>query len=182
MASGDTLFILTPQAYTPPATDYATLDTVSDASTPNMSIPVLDFDGEADESADWYVTVPSHYAGGGFTFSYTYAMSSTSGSHTAIEIEFRIFTFADAVSILTDNLRIDDPPDPPGLVNVISLADDPSDNDNEFNITSPSGNLSHSNAGSPAVGAFMIIRATRDHDHTSNTNDLQLLAVHVKET
>lgn len=178
MASGDTLFILTPQAYTPPATLYATLDTVADSSTPNMTIPVLDFDGGSqNESADWYVTVPSHYAGGGFTFSYTYAMSSTDGD--AVEIEFRIFTFADASSILTADLRIDDPP---SLTNVISLADDPSANANEFNITSSTAAISHSNAGSPAVGAFMIIRATRDFDHASNANDLQLLAVHVKET
>ena len=174
MASGDTLFILTPQAYTPPASNYATLDTVADASTPNMSIPVLDFDGSADESADWYVTVPSHYAGGGFTFSYTYAMSSTSGSHTAIEIEFRIFTFADASSILTADLGMD------GRT-AVNIADDPSANANEFNITT-TGNLSHGNAGSPAVGAFIIIRATRDVSYASNTNDLQLLAVHVKET
>ncbi len=172
MASGDTLFILTPQAYTPPASNYATLDTVADASTPNMSIPVLDFDGSADESADWYVTVPSHYAGGGFTFSYTYAMSSTDGD--AVEIEFRAFPFADASSILTADLGMD------GRT-AVNVADDPSDNDNEFNITT-TGNLSHSNAGSPAVGAFMIIRATRDVSYASNTNDLQLLAVHVKET
>ena len=30
MASGDTLFILTPQSYTPPAANYATLDTIAD--------------------------------------------------------------------------------------------------------------------------------------------------------
>ena len=143
-----------------------------------MSIPVLDFDGSANESADWYVTVPSHYAGGGFTFSYAYAMSATIGSHTAIEIEFRVLTLADASSILTADLRIDDHPT---LTNVVSLADDPSANANEFNITT-TVNLTHGNAGSPAVGAFMIIRATRDYDHTSNGNDLQLLAVHVKET
>jgi len=172
MASGDTLFILTPQAYTPPATLYATLDTIADGSTPAMSIPVLDFDGSADESADWYVTVPSHYAGGGFTFSYTYAMSSTDGD--AVEIEFRAFTFADASSILTADLGMD------GRT-AVNVADDPSANANEFNITT-TGNLSHGNAGSPAVGAFMIIRATRDYDHASNANDLQLLAVHVKET
>tara|TARA_R100000655_G_scaffold24031_2_gene48322 strand:- start:1341 stop:1856 length:516 start_codon:yes stop_codon:yes gene_type:complete len=171
MASGDTLFILTPQAYTPPATNYATLDTVADASTPNMSIPVLDFDGSADESADWYVTVPSHYAGGGFTFSYTYAMSDGDG---AVEIEFRAFPFADASSILTADLGMD------GRT-AVNVVDDPSDNDNEFNITT-TGNLSHSDAGSPAVGAFMIIRATRDVSYASNANDLQLLAVHVKET
>ena len=172
MASGDTLFILTPQAYTPPASNYATLDTVADASPPNMSLPVLDFDGSADESADWYVTVPSHYAGGGFTFSYTYAMSSTDGD--AVEIEFRAFTFADASSILTADLGMD------GRT-AVNVADDPSANANEFNITT-TGNLSHSNAGSPAVGAFVVIRATRDYDHASNANDLQLLAVHVKET
>ena len=173
MASGDTLFILTPQAYTPPAANYATLDTVADASTPNMSIPVLDFDGSADESADWYVTVPSHYAGGGFTFSYTYAMSSTDGD--AVEIEFRAFPFADASSILTADLGMD------GRT-AVNVADDPSANANEFNITSTPASLSHSDAGSPAVGALIIIRATRDYDHASNGNDLQLLAVHVKET
>ena len=172
MASGDTLFILTPQAYTPPAANYATLDTVADGSTPAMSIPVLDFDGSADESADWYVTVPSHYAGGGLTFSYAYAMSSTDGD--AVEIEFRAFPFADASSILTADLGMD------GRT-AVNVADDPSANANEFNITT-TGNLSHSDAGSPAVGAFIIIRATRDYDHASNANDLQLLAVHVKET
>ena len=177
MASGDTLFILTPQAYTPPATLYATLDTVADGSAPAMSIPVLDFDGGSqDESADWYVTVPSHYAGGGLTFSYTYAMSDTVG--TAVEIEFWVLTFADASSILTDDLRIDDHPT---LTNVALLADDPSANANEFNITT-TVNMTHGNAGSPAVGAFIIIRATRDYDHAANANDLQLLAVHVKET
>ena len=172
MASGDTLFVLTPQAYTPPATVYATLDTVADGSTPAMSIPVLDFDGAQDESADWYVTVPSHYAGGGLTFSYTYAMSDTVG--TAVEIEFRAFPFADASSILTADLGRD------GRT-AVNVVDDPRANANEFNITT-TGNLSHSDAGSPAVGAFIIIRATRDFDHTSNANDLQLLAVHVKET
>jgi hypothetical protein len=172
MASGDTLFILTPQSYTPPSANYATLDTVGDGSTPNMSIPVLDFDGSANESADWYVTVPSHYAGGGLTFSYAYAMSSTDGD--AVEIEFRAFPFADASSILTADLGMD------GRT-AVNVADDPSANANEFNITT-TGNLSHSDAGSPAVGAFIIIRATRDYDHASNGNDLQLLAVHVKET
>ena len=171
MASGDTLFILTPQSYTPPAANYATLDTVADGSTPAMSIPVLDFDGSADESADWYVTVPSHYAGGGFTFSYAYAMSDGDG---AVEIEFRAFPFADASSILTADLGMD------GRT-AVNVTDDPSDNDNEFNITT-TGNLSHSNAGSPAVGVFMIIRATRDISYASNANDLQLLSVHVKET
>ena len=172
MASGDTLFILTPQAYTPPGTNNATLDTVADTSTPAMSIPVLDFDGSANEAADWYVTVPSHYAGGGLTFSYAYAMSSTDGD--AVEIEFRAFPFADASSILTADLGMD------GRT-AVNVADDPSANANEFNITT-TGNLSHGNAGSPAVGAFIIIRATRDFDHASNANDLQLLAVHVKET
>ena len=173
MASGDTLFILTPQSYTPPATLYATLDTIADGSTPAMSIPVLDFDGGSqNESADWYVTVPSHYAGGGFTFSYAYAMSDTVG--TAVEIEFRVFPFADASSILTADLGMD------GRT-AVNVVDDPSANANEFNLTT-TGNLSHGDAGSPAVGAFVVIRATRDYDHAANANDLQLLAVHVKET
>lgn len=177
MASGDTLFVLTPQAYTPPGTLYATLDTVADGSTPTMSIPVLDFDGSngSSEAADWFVTMPSHYSGGGLTFTYAYAMSGTVDH--PVKMTFLVNDFTDATNILTADLAID------GQTGV-ELTDNPSNNANEFNMTAASGTLSHANAGSPAAGAYMIIRAWRDHDYNDgglNTDDLQLLAVHVKE-
>lgn len=52
MASGDTLFVLSPLGSVPPSANNATLDYIADASTPNMHIPVLDFDGATDEHAD----------------------------------------------------------------------------------------------------------------------------------
>lgn len=177
MASGDTLFVLTPQAYTPPGTLYATLDTVADGSTPTMSIPVLDFDGNSqNEGAEWFVTMPSSYNGGGLTFTYKYAMSGEVGH--AVKLIFVANDFTDATSVLTEDLAID------GQTGV-ELIDDPSGTQNEFNMTAASGTLSHVNAGSPAVGAYMIIRAWREYNYNGgsgvNTDDLQLLAVHVKE-
>ena len=63
MASGDTLLILSPMCGTPPATLYATLDTVTGTSTPVEAIPVLDFDDDTQEYMDFYCVMPSHYSG-----------------------------------------------------------------------------------------------------------------------
>jgi len=172
MASGDTLFVLEALGYTPPTTNYATFDVVVDASTPPTATPVLDFDGAANEHADWHVTMPLNYGGAGLTFQYTYAMSGTDGD--IVEIEFRVFTFTDASSVLTADLGID-------TQTAVAIQDDPSATANEFNLTT-TGALSHANAGSPAAGARMIIRATRDTAAAANANDLQLLSVLVKET
>ena len=91
MASGDTLFVLTPQSSMPPT---ATFDWIADGSTPSLFIPVLDFDGVADEHADWFVTIPSHYSETtGFTFSFKYAMSDTDGNQ--VEMEFRVLHIDD---------------------------------------------------------------------------------------
>jgi hypothetical protein len=64
---GNLLLSLTPQAYTPPATIYATLDTVTGTSTPAEAIPVLDFDDTTVEYADWYGLMPRTYTGNGIT-------------------------------------------------------------------------------------------------------------------
>ena len=178
MASGDTLFVLTPQAYTPPGTLYATLDTVVDGSDPVMSIPVLDFDGNSqNEAADWFVTMPSHYSGSGLTFTYKYAMSGSVGH--AVKLTFLANDFTDATSVLTADLAID------GQTGK-ALIDDPSGTQNEFNMTAASTTMLHSEAGSLAAGAYMIIRAWREYNYDAgsgaNTDDLQLLAVHVTET
>jgi hypothetical protein len=54
MATGNSLVTLFPQDGTPPATIYATLDTMVGTSTPAESIPVLDFDDTTVEYMDWY--------------------------------------------------------------------------------------------------------------------------------
>jgi len=82
MASGDTLLILTPLDNVPPATVYATLDTMVGASTPVESIPVLDFDDTTAEYADFYCVMPRNYASGGLTI--TFAWSAANTSNTAV--------------------------------------------------------------------------------------------------
>lgn len=173
MASGDTIWTLYPQDRSGPVTLFATPDNVIDASTPTRLTPVLDFDGSQDEHADFEVEVPSQYAGGGFTWDYEYAMDGTDVD--IVEIELRMTDLVDASSVLTADLGID------GLT-ASAIQDTPANaTANEVNQTA-TGTLSHANAGSPGVGALMLVRLTRDISAATNTDDLQLLSVHIKET
>ncbi len=171
MATTNTLFILDPLSGRPPATLFATLDTITEASTPNAVIPVLDFDGAADEHMDWIVTVPSHYDGGGFTWSFKYAMDGADVD--IVEIELRAIVLAD-LDILTADLGID-------TATTSARQDTPAGTADKLNVTATAA-LSHANAGSPSPGDRMIIRATRDISAATNTDDLQLLEILILET
>jgi len=173
MASGDTLFTLFPVGSVPPATLFATLDTVTETSTPNATITVLDFDGATSEYADWLVQVPSHYDGGGMTFSFKYAMSSTDGSSISADISVRKQGDTEA---LTQDTGLD-------TATPVEIDDDPSTTADDFNYTA-TGNLSHANCDSPATGDYLIIRFQRDTADAADTNadDLQLAAIYVTET
>lgn len=172
MASGDTLFILGPRSSTPPSANYATQDTVSDASTPNIIFPVLDFDGATDEHADWLVTIPSQYSETtGFTISYKYAMDGTDGD--AVEVEFRILHIDD-LDTLTADLGID-------TQTAVAITDDPAATADNFNY-STTGTLAKANFGSAGPGDCLVIRATRDESFAENTDDLQLAEVLITET
>lgn len=85
MASGNTLLVLTPSDYSPPATIYATLDMMVGTSTPAESIPVLDFDDTTVEYADFYGIMPRHYAGGGVTLTiyWSAAQATNNGAWAA---------------------------------------------------------------------------------------------------
>ncbi len=65
MASGDTLLILLPHGYVPPATNPATLDA-------RNGHPILRFDDTTSESGYWEVAMPSNYSGGGITETYVW--------------------------------------------------------------------------------------------------------------
>lgn len=81
MATGDTLIILTPLDNTPPGTVYATLDTITGASTPAESIPVLDFDDTTAEYADFYCEMPRNYAGTtGVTLTFVWSAAATANT------------------------------------------------------------------------------------------------------
>ena len=162
MASGNTLFILTPQGGTPPATLFATLDTLTETSTPNATIPVLDFDGSTDEYMDWHVVVPSHYGGTtGFTFKYTYAMSGVDVD--LVELEFSIAKIVD-LEIATDDQGLD-------TATPVPIQDTPIVTVTQDKVAvSPTGTLAKASAGTPVPGgrwdevADLIISATfRSH-------------------
>ena len=172
MASGDTLFILEPQGSSPPSANFATPDTVADASTPNMLIPVLDFDGGTNEHIDWFVTIPSNYAGTtGFRFSYKFAMDGTDGD--IVEIELRVLHIDDQ-TVLTGDLGID-------TQTPVTITDDPDATADDFNY-STTGDLAKASFGSAVAGDRLCIRATRDITVAANANDLQLAEILVKET
>ena len=172
MASGDKLFVLSPESYTPPSANFATKDLIPDASTPNMEIPVLDFDGVVSEHADWFVTIPSQYSGTtGFTFSFKYAMDGTDGD--IIEIEFRVLPLADQ-TVLSADLGMDGQ-------TPVAITDNPdaTADDSNYTIT---GTLAKANFSSVGADERICIRATRDIAIAVNSDDLQLLEILIKET
>lgn len=174
MASGDTLFILTPFSSVPPATLYATIDTITEASTPNALIPVLDFDGSADEYADWHVTLPSHYSGStGLTFQFTYAMDGTDAD--LVDLEFSVALLGDT-EIATADQGLD-------TATPVSIQDTPVATVTANKVAvSPTGALAKADFGSAVAGNTIIIRCQRDTAAAVNTDDLQLISIYVTET
>jgi hypothetical protein len=85
MASGETLLILTPQSNTPPATLYATFDTMTGTSAPAESVPVLNFNDTTVQYADFYCVMPSWYNSGGvtLTFYWSAAQATNNGAWAA---------------------------------------------------------------------------------------------------
>ncbi len=172
MASGNTLFVLGPAGSTPPATLFATVDTIVDGSSPKTIIEVLDFDPTTAEHMDWHLTVPATYAGGGFTISWKGGTDNTSVG--TLELEVRSLKVGDA-TILTGDLGID------GQTPATITDTPPATPINKLNYSATT-TLSHANAGSPSAGDKLIIRATRDTATDTNTGDLQLAEILILET
>lgn len=172
MASGDHLFTLLPHGSIPAPSAYATLDTIADASTPTLILPVLDFDGSTNEHAYWIEVIPAQYSETtGFTFQYYYAMDGTDGD--IVELEIRALHIDD-LTVLTGDLGMDGQ-------TATTITDDPSATANDFNY-SATGTMAKANFGSAAPGDYIVIRVTRDISVATNTDDLQLAAIYVTET
>ncbi len=172
MSSGDTIFILDPLSVTAPGTLFATLDTIEDGSTPTAILWVLDFIDGTDKHADWHVTVPSNYDGGGFTISWKGGTDNTSVGSFILDI--RALVIADA-AILTGDLGIDTQTETP-------ISDTPPTTPINKMNQSATATMTHANAGSPVAGDRMIIRATRDTVADANTGVLQLQEILILET
>ena len=172
MATTDTIFILTPEGGSPPATLAATLDTIADASTPAATIRVLDFDTTTAEFMDWWVTCPSQYAGGGFTLSWKGGTDNTRVG--TFELEILMQVIADA-TILTGDLGLD-------TGTGATITDTPPATPQDKMNQSTTDTISHADAGSPSAGDRMAIRVKRDTATDTNTGDLQLLEILILET
>lgn len=147
MASGDTLFILGPRDSGPTATVNATLDTLAiTGATPDSYIPVLDFDGTDIEHADWFVIVPSNYAGTtGFDFQAFYAVDGA--SNNPVRLEFRAITFAEDDALPTARV-IDTQTEAAAVDTPISTTA------NDLSITA-AVSLAKANIGTPSAGSSM---------------------------
>lgn len=172
MASGDTLIVLSPYDGAPPATLYATMDTLAGTSTPAEDIPVLDFDDTTQEYIDFYCMMPAHYGGGGVT----------------VQIVFSTVDTTDVVAWQAAFRRVAD--DAEDLDTTAQTYDY-----NEVIATAPSvvgevayDNITFTNGAdmdSVAAGEYFILRVTRDPTPSSGTNvtgDASIHSILIKET
>ncbi len=173
MATTDTIFVLEPLGMAQPATLFAVTDFVVDASTPTGHTPVLKFDTTTAWWAYWWVTCPSHYAGGGFTISMKCGTDNTSVGDFDLNVGMAVV--ADA-TILTGDLGFD------SMSTKAALTDTPPATPiNKLNY-SGAITLTHAAAGSPSVGDRMIISGVRGVATDNNTGFLQLAEILILET
>ena len=164
MASGNSLIIFTPLNNEPPAASFATLDT-------RNSVPVLDFDSSADESAVFSGVLPTNYAGGGLTLIIVWmCTSATSGTCTweaAIERHED-----DAFDIDADGFAAANTAD--------GTAASATGEQQYTDITFTDG----ADMDSLAAGESFRIKITRNQDSGTDdiASDVELLKIHLKET
>ncbi len=164
MASGDTLFVLTPLSNEPPDSAFATYDV-------RNGHPVLDFvDSTTNESAIFSFIMPEHYDGGGLTIDLGYSMASATSGDIDWDIEIErigdqqqnVGTDSFAAANSVDNTTV---PGTSGLVDVVT-------------ITFTDGG----DMDSIAAGELGRLRVTRDGVSDTASGDAELHFVHVKET
>lgn len=173
MASGNTIFPLGVQGNVPTGTLSATLATIEDAaaSPPTSLTLVLVFITATTHYAEWVEQVPSHYAGGGFTWSYK---GGTDGTSTAaVHMDLAMKVIADNTDMSGD-LNMDGQ-----TVSSIDDAQIATADDLQYSTTQT---LSHANAGNPSPGDYVIIRLLRDTAGDSNADDMQVAKLLILET
>ncbi len=171
MASGDLLFVFLAGDNRPPGTNFATPDTITAATGIRDVLDFIGSGGSADESAIFPGVWPPQYGGGGIDAVVHYSTDGTSVGAVQWEI---------SVEVLQDT----DDQDAGGqdFGTATDITDTPSTaTANILDITA-AGAVSHANCGSPSSGDGMRLKATRDHDHATNTDDAQLSKIVVTET
>lgn len=164
MATGNFMAVFTPLSNEPPAANFATFDT-------RNSVPVLDFDADADESAVFGGVLPNNYAGGGLTVTLVWmATSATTGDvvwNVAIERHED-----DAFDIDSDGFA--------AAQAATGTTASATGEQQYTDVTFTNG----AQMDSLAAGESFRIKVTRDADNVADTmtGDAELLRVIVKET
>lgn len=171
MASGNTLLSFIPTDNLPPATLFATFDTMTGTSVPVEAIPVLDFDDTTVEYADFYGTMPNHYTGGGITV--TIVWSAAAATNFALfGVAFR--QVADDTEDLDTTAHTYDYNTTGDIAPASVVGEVGYDN-----ITFTNG----ADMDSVVAGNYFIMRVKRDAPGgTDITGDCSIHAIFVKET
>lgn len=162
MASGATLLFWLPGSAEPPATNYATFNTVN-------SRTVLEFDQTTQEAAMFAGVMPRSYASGGITVAVhwmTSAITGTGGWDVAIERISDGATDLDADSFAT--AKVVTAAAVPGTAGVAAVGAVAFANGSEMDGVS--------------AGDLFRLRVRRDVANDTAAADLRLLAIEVRET
>ena len=171
MASGDLLFILTPNASSPPATAGAQIDVIVGTSTPVEWFPVLAFDTSTVEYADWHgLVMPAHYSGGGLTCSIRSSAGSTTGT---LQWALALRAIADDAEDLDTTVHSYDY----NTVNIATLASAIGELSYDA-ITFTSG----SDMDSVAAGDSFSLRLRRDTGSDTLSTDAFIHSIRITET
>ena len=166
MASGDTLCYFNALNNEPPASSFATLDT-------RNSIWVLDFDADADESAEFGGFMPRHYDGSGITVTIGWMATDTTVTPHNVVWNAAFKSVSDDADDLDSKAF--------AAANTATDAEASASGEVAYTtITFTDG----ADMDSVAAGEYFRLRITRDADNGSDTltDDAELLFVEIKET
>jgi hypothetical protein len=162
MASGDTLAVLTPLAYEPPATNYATINV-------RNGHPILEFDSATQETAIWTQIMPRNYAGGNITVSPRWAAVPTTGT-VGWDVTFERLNDA-GQDIDADGFAT-------AQTITAATVDATSGNPKTTSVTATAGSTG---TDSIAAGDLYRVRLRRDVATDTAAGDAQVLAVEIRE-
>lgn len=171
MASGNTLFTLSPLGYSPTATAACQIDWIIGTSTPVEWFPVLAFDTSTVEYADYHgLIMPAHYGGGGLTCSIRSSAGATTGT---LQWAMAIRRIADDAEDLDTTAHTYDY----NVINIATLASAIGELTYDT-ITFTSG----ADMDSVAAGESFSLRVRRDTGSDTLTTDAFIHAIVVSET
>jgi hypothetical protein len=159
MATGETLYVFTPQAK---AQGTATIDTIN-------GNPVLDFDSATDETAIFLGVLPRNYAGGGITATIVWSSGLTTGD---VVWDLQVERQNEGTDMSSDSFA--------AAQSVTDSTNGTAEYANYCTIPFTNG----AQMDSLGVGESFRLKLTRDADNVADTlaGDASLRRIEIKET